>query len=373
MPRIVAVAGGGIAGCATVLALARAGLPVAWIAPEAAQGDRPGESLGPAAGPLLTRLGLGDLLQGPRHRPAAVSFTCWGSAALLERSSAAVPGGVGHVVDRPLLEAALARHAGECAQVRRIRDALAGFRRDTGGWSLETAAGEALQAAFLVDATGRAAAIGRRLSVLRRGDSLVAACAFLQQQDPEVEPTPATLVEAVADGWWYATLLPDGRLAINYYSDPDLMPNGLGRDLAAWRGLVAESRYVSRWIDSAGFAVTAPPLLASAGTSWLDRAAGPDWIAVGDAAAAFDPLSAHGMTTALWTGIEGAKAVALALDAAPEALDRYAGRVARGMASYRADRARIYGHERRFADRPFWRRRHGSPVGPAGTGPGADR
>lgn len=263
----------------------------------------------------------------------------------------------------------MAAAAGRQAGVDRVEGQVAGFRRDAEGWRLQTAGGQRLQAAFLVDATGRAAAIGRRLAALLRGDSLVAAYAFLRQVDPEVEPTAATLVEAVADGWWYATLLADGRLALNYYSDPDLMPHGLGRDPAAWRSLAGDSLYISRWIESAGFALSEPPLLASAGTAWLDRAAGPDWVAVGDAAAAFDPLSAHGMTTALWTGIEGAKAVQRALDGTPEALDGYAARVEQGVARFRADRDRIYGGETRFADRPFWRRRQeaGSSDAAAGT------
>lgn len=373
----VAVAGGGIAGCAACLALAAQAVPTVWIAPRADPSDKPsekpGESLAAAAGPLLREIGLGHLLADPAHRRVEASFTCWGSAALLERSGIAHPGGLGHVVDRGRLEAGMAAAAAGRPEITLVDASLTAFRREGGGWRLETDAGQAIDAGFMIDATGRAAMVGRRQASHHRADRLIAAFDFLDQIDPDVDPTPATLVEGVENGWWYATLLADRRLVLNYYSDPDLMPRGIGRDAAAWRELAAGTGYIARWIETAGFALSRPPRLASAGTAWLSRAAGPDWIAVGDAAAAFDPLSAHGMTTALWTGIHGARAAHGALQGDPAGLACYADKVSLGIARFRSDRARIYAGETRFPDRPFWRRRQGGgevkdgPAHPAGS------
>ncbi|MFC3229518.1 glycine oxidase maturase GoxB [Marinibaculum pumilum] len=354
---VIAVAGGGIAGAACCLALAKAGRAVTWLAPPLPDAARPGESLAAAAVPLLARLGLAHLLDHPAHRRAAVSFTAWGSDALLESSAIARPGGMGHVIDRGRLEADLAAAAGCRPEVRLIDDSLADFARADGHWQVETSGGQRLRAGFLVDATGRAAAIGRRLAAQKRADRLIAAYAFLEQTDDGIDPTPATLVEAVRDGWWYATLLADRRLAVNFYSDPDLMPAGLARDPAAWRRMIAESRYIARWVETGGLEIGGPPQLTGAGTAWLDQAAGPGWMAVGDAAAALDPLSAHGMTTALWTGIEAARALCRAQDGDPAALPAYADRVLRGVERYRIDRQRIHLAESRFAGAPFWQRR----------------
>ena len=99
-----------------------------------------------------------------------------------------------------------------------------------------------------------------------------------------------------------------------------------------------------------------------AGTTWLDRAAGAvdgaPWMAVGDAAAAFDPLSSHGMTTALWAGERSASVLPAALDGDPSQLDAYAAAVADGVTRFLKQRKAIYGMERRFAQAPFWQRRH---------------
>lgn len=354
--RPVAVVGGGIAGAAACIALASRGLPARWIAPPPPRGSKPGESLAPAAVSLLRDLGQGDLLDRPVHRRSETTFSSWGTDALIERNAIALPGGLGSVIDRARFEADL-REAALRAGTDAVPASLGRFARRDGLWRLETDAGEATEAAFLVDATGRSAAIGRRLSRARRHDRLVAAHGFLDPVEDDVDPTPATVIEATEDGWWYATLLADRRLAISYYSDPDLLPRGLSRDRGRWRDLIGRTRYIARWIDSGGFAVVEAPRLASVGTTWLERAAGPGWIAVGDASAALDPLSAHGMTTALWAGLEAAAAIDSALKGDDAALDAYAARVIRGVSRFRAERQAIYARETRFAPRTFWRRR----------------
>jgi 2-polyprenyl-6-methoxyphenol hydroxylase-like FAD-dependent oxidoreductase len=367
MRSTVAVVGGGIAGSAACLALSNLGIPTCLVAPDETSPEKPGESLAAAAVSLLEQLGLSDLLADPAHRRAHASFTSWGSAALLERHAAAQRDGLGHVVDRTRLESALVA-AVKCRQgLHLVAGRLRHARRTAAGWQLDIDTGQRISTRFLVDATGRRAEVGRRLSGLRRLDRLIAAYAFLRQVDPDIDPTPATLIEAVPCGWWYATLLADRRLVVQFYSDPDLMPRGLGRDVTAWKELAAGTSYIARWIETAGFELSQPPRLTSAGTAWLETAAGPDWIAVGDAAASFDPLSAHGMTTALWTGVEAARTLSLASQGDVGATAHYAARVRSGIERFSLERNAIYSREVRFADKPFWRRRHGSLAGKASS------
>jgi flavin-dependent dehydrogenase len=227
---------------------------------------------------------------------------------------------------------------------------------------LRLADGSQVNARFVLDCSGRAAVFGRRRAGQCRADRLVAAYDFLRSHDAAVELTPATLIEAAADGWWYAALLPDQRLSLAYFSDPDLLPRGLAHDAATWHALVASTRYVLRWLDDAGFRIDRPPRLASAATTWLQPAAGEDWATAGDAAAAFDPLSSHGLTTALWSGRRAALAGAAALDGEPARLASYTETLGAAVHTYLAQRQAVYGRERRFADRTFWRRRQRAPI-----------
>lgn len=363
----VMVVGGGVAGAAACIALARAGLRALWLVREAFQTherhhDPVGESLSPAAMPILQALGLGAIPDAPRHRSSNATFSAWGSDALMERNAFVHLEGPGRVIDRRFFEEQL-REAVD-AVATRVAGGLAHMhpREESGGWALTLDSGEGYTADFLIDATGRAAAIGRRLSAFARIDQLVAATAFLEQRNRDVVPTRATLIEAVAKGWWYATLLPDERLALAFFSDPDLLPPHLSRDLATWRGLLADSLYVGRWVDDAGFALEALPRLVSAGTARLvtpcaSIADGAGWAAIGDAAAAFDPLSSHGLTTALWTASRAGAAAAawLAGDRAP--LAAYGRAVDAGFTGFLRQRETIYAREQRFAEQPFWQRR----------------
>ena len=157
-------------------------------------------------------------------------------------------------------------------------------------------------------------------------------------------------------------LLRDGRLSLAYFSDPDLLPNGLSSDLPAWRALAGETHYVSRWLSDAGFPIVAPPRLVSAGTACLDRAAGTSpsgagWAAAGDAAAAFDPLSSHGITTALWSGMKAGRTAADWLAGRPRVLEDYGAAVRSSFTSFLEQRRTYYGAERRFQECHFWTRR----------------
>ena len=350
----IAVIGGGIAGSAACLSLARSGSDPLWIAPKDTSAGRPGEHLAPAAGPLLDDLGVRHLLDRSCHRPAQTMLSAWGQSRLATRDAVVHLEGAGTVLDRSLFDADLAALA---VRTQRIAAPLERAQWRDGLWHLQ-AGGQSFSARFLIDASGRAATVASLHSSRFRADQLAALYTFLDQ-DPgsDVAPTQASLVETVAEGWWYAALLADGRLALNHFSDPDLLPQHATRDASVLASMLESTRHVGRWIAEAGFLIDAPPALASAATTWIAPAAGQGWLAVGDAAAAFDPLSSHGMTTALWTGARGATAALASLGGDDGPRTDYAARVAAGVQAFLDARQRIYALEWRFAEAPFWLRR----------------
>lgn len=352
----IAIVGGGIAGAAAALSLAGRGRSVRILAPPSREGARVGESLSPAANVLLRELGLAEAFRAGPHRPSNATYAAWGAPLLAQRSSIVHTEGPGHVIDREAFEGMLTEAVSRTG-TENVEDALADATRTGEGWSLTLASGSRMEAGFVLDCSGRAAVFARRVATLRRADQLVAAYGFFEQQDDSVDPTPATLIEGVADGWWYATLLPDLRLSLAFFTDSDLISRDVARDAGAWRALAAETLFVQRWLDSAGYELNQPARLASAGTTWLEPCAGPDWAAAGDAAAAFDPLSSHGLTSALWTGRQAALAAAASLDGNPEPLRRYASTLEGALGNFMVQRQAIYTCEQRFQDRLFWKRR----------------
>src|SRR5690554_6479142 len=243
----VAVIGGGIAGAAACISLARAGCPPLWLAPPAEQQAQAfGESLGPGARPILKALGLEDLLTSSAHRPANASFTAWGSNRLVARHAALQAGPPGYVLDRLRFEADICARAAALAE--RLPHRLSSAAGEDQVWRLRLSNGENCTASAVVDASGRAAVFARRHSALIRRDRLIAAATLLRQHDCCVEPTRATLIEALPDGWLYAALLPDETLSLAYFTDPDLMPVGISRDPRVLATILEQSRHIARWI-----------------------------------------------------------------------------------------------------------------------------
>ncbi len=355
----VAVVGGGIAGAAAVISLSLAGVDCIWLRPEFVdQPHRVGESLAPAANPILKSLGLSSLLDTPHHRRSNSTFSAWGKPFLVERNAAIHLEGAGYVIDRNRFEKDLYACASESADVI-VDGSLQSCHAELGVWYLSTDLSSDIQCRFLVDATGRAQSIGRTLARSHNYDYLAAVYGFLnQKENSDVRPTPATLIETVDTGWWYASLLPSGELTVNYYSDPDLLPKGLTNKLEDWISLIGKTKHIAHWIEDAEFVIDKPPEIASAATRCLSASGGvhedAPWAAIGDAAASFDPLSAHGMTTALWAAARLPDIVASSLQLNHALLDDYVNAVAKGVSQFLEQRTSMYAYETRFKNAPFW-------------------
>jgi len=352
----VAIVGAGVSAAAAALTLRGSGLDVVAIG-TTPTGRRPGEHLAAGARALLADLGVWEAFERDAHRPAHSTFSAWGTSELHERSFSLQPGGGGWYLDRARFERTL--WAGVApARIARILERVGRARLADGGWELTTRTGRTVPARFVLDCTGRTALVARRLASRIRADRQVAAFDLLTQHDRGVEPTPSVLVEARPDGWWYSTLVPDGRLAVAYFTDADLLPRGLRGDAGRWRALLSRAPLTARRVESAGYAAEGAPAITAACGQRLSTFTGDGWAAAGDAAAAFDPLSSHGITTALWAGREAAlAAVAVLVHGDRSRLDAYRDSVERGVGRYHAEHRRMYALETRFRDRPYWRRR----------------
>ena len=106
-----------------------------------------------------------------------------------------------------------------------------------------------------------------------------------------------------------------------------------------------------------GYQLHGRPCGTGAGSMRLDRFVGDGWLAVGDAAISFDPLSSQGMLNALYTGLRGGQALARALLGDHAGIAGYTERLEQVYGAYLRNRLAFYAAEPRWADHAFWRRR----------------
>jgi len=337
----VLVLGAGPAGAAAALALVRAGVDGVCLVDDA-RGRGPvtiGETIPPDARRLLDRLGVLQAFLDDGHERCLGSCSAWGSDELGYNDFLLDPQGSGWHLDRSRFDALLRRHA-----------------RDAGVTVLDAPGAAAADARFVVDATGRASAFARRCGARQCPlDRLTFVYGFFDTAGA-VSRSRLTLLEAVRDGWWYAAALPGERLAVAFAGDAEHVRSaGLGRD-GRWLRAALATRHLARRLDGCRF--LAGSLISRVAASFLlDRVSGPRWLAIGDAAACFDPLAAQGIYKAIADGLDGAERIASALATGGDLAGDYDQAARARFADYLVNRNYFYGLERRWPGSAFWQRR----------------
>lgn len=305
--------GGGVAGAAAAIALARAGRRVVLVEREAGPREKVcGEFLGADAAACLARLGLdlaalgavpvgrARLARGRRVAEIPLPFAAWG----LPR----------RVLDEALLAAA------ETAGATLLRGRAArGAARDpaTGLWTVRLSGGLALRAPRLVLATGK-----HELRGLAREARERRAIGLKLHLRPAVPPEGVTLL--VFPGG-YAGLQPTAgglaNLCVALRRDDAAAEDGIARDAAALLARVAAGSDLAAAMLAGARPVQARPIAVARipyGFLHRDRgAAAPEGLwRVGDQFAVIPSFSGDGVAMALAGGLAAAEAIAAGRSAA---------------------------------------------------------
>lgn len=350
----VVVVGGGPAGLAVAGGLARRGRSVAVLERTIYERSRPGETLDAETFPLLKSLGAGDALgaflegQVP-HRGVR---SAWGGAELEDRPSIVHALGEGRHVQRARFDEMLATWAASTGASVRTNTGTCVVRKHEDAFRVEPVRGEAVEARYFVDASGRGAPAGARLGG-RRWLAVDRQVAFVTRMRAQGELGFDLLLEAAEHGWWYSVPQADGTLVVALVTDADLMATGDRRALRTrFDAALAKTTHTATRCD--GAAASSPVQIVRADSGLLLPERADDWCAVGDAAMSTDPLAGNG--------------VARSLRSAREAIDRIDAHLAgeplpagpsllRKFMDYLDRRAGYYELEGRWPDAPFWARR----------------
>lgn len=356
----VVIIGGGPAGCACALALAQHGVHDVLVieAGDYAQ-FHIGESIPPEANRLFQALGIAQDFFAEMHAPCHGSCSWWGSDKRGYNDALLHPLGHGWHLERARLNRFLALQARlRGAEVLERASLAASAPADGGGFALQLMLGDpaharpvAIHAELVVDASGTRAVFARQRGS-RKVETQPLVCLAMRFAVPAGAGGGLTHLEAVEHGWWYGAHLPDATLLLAFYGDAATIKAQRLQQAGHWLAWLAAAP------NTAAFARDAVPLAGGvrsypAPSYCLDRLHGEGWLAIGDAASAYDPITSQGIAKALANGMAAAAAIAghATLDAVAQAMvQRYS--------DYLGQRQQYYGWEQRWPDSPFWRKFH---------------
>jgi flavin-dependent dehydrogenase len=377
----VVIVGSGPAGAATAITLAKYGQRVLLVEKRESPSFKLGETLPPTSIGLVKHF-LGDP-EGPEQQLPGL-FSTAGNVSLWATEQADTADffftstGHGLCVDRLAFDEALRANAVAAGATLLRGVGFQSCERIAEGsfnWQLTLISGAGAQqhrARYLVDCSGRQAVVARSFGVptVPNDDRLFAYAQWFSCTSGDDDRY--TRIEAAPHGWWYSNRLPgtDGnetRRLVVLHTDKDLPTARMAACRQGFEQLLDDSTHIAPLLRARGYHPCGTIRGAPANSQRLRDFCGDAWMAVGDAAQAYDPLSSQGIDKALRTASHAGHMIHYALTDCPQGtagldsrnayLHQYDEQQRQLWQAYLSQRDFYYGIQPRWSDQPFWQRR----------------
>lgn len=376
----VVIVGAGPAGTATAITLAKFGQRVLLLEERTSPRFKLGESLPPTSVGLVKHF-LGDLEDPAQNLPGL--FRTAGNVSLWTTEQADITDffftmtGFGLCVERLAFDEALRSSAvaAGATLLKGVRfESCVRIADGSFNWQLKLSSDTQTQqhhARYLVDCSGRRAVVAKALCVpITHHDCLFAYAQWFSCSGGDDDRY--TRIEAAPHGWWYSNRLPgaesnETRRLVVWHSDKDLPAARMAATGPGFDQLLDSSTHLAPLLKARGYLPCGTIRGAPANSQRLQDFCGDAWMAVGDAAQAYDPLSSQGIDKALKTGSHAGHMIHYALTDCPEGttglgshnahIHQYAAQQQQLWQTYLSHKDFYYRTQPRWAEHPFWQRR----------------
>ncbi|MFY7669832.1 tryptophan 7-halogenase [Tenacibaculum sp. MEBiC06402] len=364
----ILIIGGGIAGCIAAIALSET-YNVTLIDKLEQPIDKVGESLAPATQRVFNALGLS--LNDDQYENLSLNNlgmqSYWGSDQLQILDHLRNPDGLSKSVDRKKLGLFLREKA-----LEKGVKGFWGFRLFSSDysqrkWKVTSKKDDqknrktiTISADFVIDATGRNSHFARSLGIKRTHfDSLISCWLTL----PNKSKNTMSTILSDEFGWWYSAVLPNNKRVISYQTDSDIFDKKVFKNFNSFSELLNNNETMKKLVEENTDEINFHGVV-SANSTKLHTVVGQQWLALGDAALSFDPLSSQGMFNAMANAMQVSellKKFQLSdlsdLEKMNQFSKQYTSQVESVWAHYLKHKNLFYGAETRWSDSIFWKRR----------------
>lgn len=356
----VIILGGGPAGLAAALALKKINnYDVVVIEKSNYDLLKIGETIQPECRPLLKHLGVWESFVNDNHLPSNGTSAIWGSNEINYNDFIFNAHGYGWHLDRTRFENMLACEAIKAGvNVLTKTSYLSSKKLSNKKCLIKCKTDEEslleIESRFVIDASGRKTVFAKdQHSKKIVHDNLCGVFAFTEISNSEFNSF--TFVEAVPDGWWYSARLPDNKVVLGFMTDGSIIKEKqLNLQSNFLQHLKTTEQTKERLFDVETFS---KPAVVSANSYILDKIVGDNWLTIGDAACAFDPLSSQGIYKGLHNGITAAEIINNYFSGSTTSLTDYEKNIKASFEQYLEMKVMYYQLEKRWCESPFWKRR----------------
>lgn len=361
----VLIIGGGPAGTSTALSLLNYSDNTVMVVEESNLGKaRVGEHVSSSIFDLTNYLQIEkEAFEVETFLPAYETTAYWGSDFPSSTHSIYTAEGASFQLDRVQFDFKLIETVVDRGGIFLPRTKCSDFeQKEDGTWTVTMKHTEQgllhVRANYLVDATGRSAMVCRQLNVpLTKFDTLMGVGAFVECSENKIIQHEQIL-EATENGWWYVAHLPDNKLVVTFFSDADLIKDKRLNVQENWIKALGETKQIKQRLKVIKL-LTSRPWVRSAATQLSDASLINNFIAVGDAAAAFDPLSSMGIGFAMTSACHAAKLIQYQLKGETVAQSiLFQEDLCKNFDNYMRIRQQFYEKEKRWDTADFWKRRN---------------
>lgn len=340
----VLVLGPGPAGCAAAIALRRLGYSVC-VAGE----HRRFDAIEGASARALQGLRQAGLAQAANTASQAVPRVVhWNGDERISNQE--------YLLDRPVLDSALRRDLA-LAQVSMLNCSIRSWLPHACGHTVqieEQGQERTLHASFVLEARGRLAPVSPQG---RKGPQTLS---LLHAWQGPASSETRVGIESMEQGWAWMAYLADGRRYWQYTLDPRHADIPTRDQITGWSQQFRQSALALKILGNppspAQITLTARPSTATLNI----ETGGSNWLRIGDAAMAVDPLSGNGIFQSLSSALQ-APAVVHTLMQRPidtaTALEFHAQRIEHLYLRFARTGRDFYAMEQRWADQSFWQDR----------------
>ena len=367
----ILIVGAGPAGLASAITLGKLGYQTLLIDKAPTLPPRVGECLPAKGANSLKQLGLDKAFFQDQHMPLQGYQVKWGENARYEKHLISTTYGTGWLLDRTKFDAMLVKAAKENRCDIQFDTKLSGIeqlqandnqecchQKSAHHWQVTLKTDQVekqVTVKAVIDASGRARTLARRLHIPQaRADSLVASVCHIQHTPDANLPYNVQIVTDT-NGWWYSAPVNTSMSVLMYFTDSDLtLPSSASEHLALAQRLIEFKTHLKQDKTTA---IEDSFKQVAAYSSALSCCAGEGWLAVGDAACSYDPLSSYGITSALGSGYYAGLALDDALCHKSNALEAYQQLMQQTFMEFLTKQQREYQDVTQYKT-TFWQRRN---------------